>query len=436
MATENETLNGYWINNHIKREFLLDLNDAPYYVEAGTGATDDIADKGLRCPINDTDSNGYDFKLLATDADSEWKDGSINKAVIETYKINGGTFAGGDATKAAAGNFSLLEVREFSKMPMQYGYSEDARNRKAGDGMSFRAYPTPVIKEVEINKISKDVSEQLIVGIDGRIISTPSDSLPYHVRAGVSLVLNYPLPYDFIYTMEVAWKDVGGALTAWESNKFLIKAGDTRTTHYLKVDGSTETWLIVNYTRGAIFNRAVSTYSGGVHTFNTSNQEMQVRFPSGALEQEPVYNRPLIVPDASQKVLFLAAEFSEINTPLNDQNSTGWLKGFKIIGTVCDEQNDLDVYSITPKNSPLVLWITKDHGGGTLTTGLVPYSGEHSQAIIWEDGTYYRVWNTDHDTPPTDPSPLPSAGYSVIQDKIVVSGGYITELETAIYLSC
>ena len=264
----------------------------------GNGSDAANEDVGLRVPVNNTGATGKPAALFhdteATFSKGNWRFGSLNKAVVETYKINGGTFSGAvatsgtDAYKAAAGAFSLEELQQFVYPNMLYGVSADARNLNPGDGMSYRAYPTPVI--ASYTYVVKEGNANDFVN--------PNGSLTINVRTKDFLVmshvleLTHALPYDFIYTARFGLApgvSAGAPGTAVVLIK--IQAGSKKPTHYSSgTYPSALTWTNLN---------------NGEYLFTLDTNEWPIITLDGAIggtksiyywittpNQLPVYNQP------------------------------------------------------------------------------------------------------------------------------------------------
>lgn len=366
MAVPNNEDNITWINDHCK----------------GNGADALNQDVGFRVPKND---NGIGLKpsslfmdsIVATFNKANWKYGSINRAVIETYKAGGGVFAGDDtiettdAYKAKHGVFSLIELGVFININMLWGLAGDARNKNPGDAMSYRAYPTPVlidaVYEVRHGKTNTKWAP------DGSLTG-PSTGSWLIMRHVVSLV--HPLPYDLVYSIRLPSTENGSAAAAEITAFVKIKAGSLAPTDYSTgVYPGAITWIGLKN----------GEYIHSIDSSDTSTWGVTATFRHGIdiMEQLPVYN------DVSTTTTDITVDedvFDPPSPPLalaygNTYHSTVKLGPFDILTdlTACSEISDRELFK------------TNDEGETQppLTTVYLPYVDPLAATpvtITWQDG--------------------------------------------------
>ena len=265
----------------------------------GNGSDVTNEDVGLRVPLNDSGTAGKPAALFydteATFSKGNWRFGSLNKAVVETYKINGGTFSGAvatsgtDAYKAAAGGFSLEELNKFVRMDMLYGYSGDSRNLNAGDGMSYRAYPTPVI--ASYTYVVKEGNANDFVNPDGSLtinVRTQDFLVMSHV-----LELTHALPYDLVYTARFG--SAPGVSASGATVIFIkIQAGSKKPTHYVVPGAATYpsalTWTNLN---NGEYLHTIDTDEWSIVTLDGAiGGTKTIKYWITTPNQLPVYNQP------------------------------------------------------------------------------------------------------------------------------------------------
>lgn len=176
------------------------------------------AHNGMRVPINDTGSPGAPTSLSA--AYAEWVEGSVNKAVKNTWEQYF-AFDALDQPDADSGVLDLLRCTNYVIKDMLYGLSGDARYKRPGDMMSFRGYPTGIV--LSNNLIVEYATTDSSWGFTG--ILTPSATAQTVWSSSVKL--QYKLPYNFEYTMVFTYP--GGASVTLEVR---IEAGKIIPSHY------------------------------------------------------------------------------------------------------------------------------------------------------------------------------------------------------------
>ena len=352
----------------------------------GNGSDAANENVGLRVPINDTGTEGKPAALLhdteAAFSKSNWRFGSLNKAVISTHLINGGTFTGlastvgTDAYKAANGAFSLEELNNFLRMDMLYGFSGDARNLNAGDGMSYRAYPTPVIGSYTYTVKQGNANDFV----------NPDGSLTINVRTQDFLVmshvleLTHALPYDFVYTARFASEP---ATSASSSPVVLIKiqAGSKKPTHYSSgTYPSALTWTNLNngeYLFTLDTDEWVVVLGGGTQT---------IKYWITTPNQLPVYNQP----NNSDRVQYVTeAVYSPPAVAIAYSIGDAYYDQYGVIdlaalSSTCSQLDESEIYNggTTPDLTTLYLTI-----GETLVVGNKVYSDAYNGYTV-PNGAY------------------------------------------------
>lgn len=248
------------------------------------------AHNGMRVPINDTGVPGAPTALSA--ALSEWVEGSVNKAVKNTW-LQYYTFDALDQPDVDTGTLDLLRCTNFVIKDMLYGFNGDARYKRPGDMMSFRGYPTGIV-----------LSNSLILeyGTTNNIwdftgVLTPSATSQTVLSTNVEL--QYKLPYNFEYTMLFTYPD-GSSVTL----EVMIQSGKTKTSHY-RLIGDT-IWIPLQNSR-VYFSMGLTGLTG--------TQSASVSYSS--IIQAPYYgNLPLTSVDAVE------GDYNPINPP--EQYSLGF----------------------------------------------------------------------------------------------------------------
>lgn len=238
------------------------------------------AHQGARVPINDTGIPGAPSALNA--ALPEWTQGSINKAVYDTY-IQHNEFDDIDKPDAENGTLDLLRCTHFVNRDMLWGFSGDARYKRPGDAMAFRGYPTGIVASHIIT--TETAYSEVSIGATGALDGYRGQ---YTVMS-TQVNLQYTLPYNFQYTS--IFKIGTTVLNTYEMQ---IVAGSLRTSHY-RVPGNTE-WILLPQGK-VFFSQSMVGYSGD-QTFSVeSGDVIQVPF-YGALDDifavvtEVEYNAP------------------------------------------------------------------------------------------------------------------------------------------------
>jgi len=150
------------------------------------------AHQGMRVPINDTSIEGAAFAISS--ADPEWANGSVNKAVYNTYILNN-PIPVEDEESAETGVMDFHTLNKYVNKDMLWGFSSDARNKLPGDLMSYRAYPTPIVSHDLALITAYTVT---FINLNG----TPGNTGEFLVVKH-ALILTYPLPYDVVYRMNL-----------------------------------------------------------------------------------------------------------------------------------------------------------------------------------------------------------------------------------------
>jgi len=108
------------------------------------------ADEGLRCPVDNAGIRSTGDRPLALASDSpDWSKGSINKCVKYIADFQGVTIDPADALDYSSGKMNINQLSKYAHPSFMYGVNRDARNKRGGDMMSFRGYPTCQISSVQ-----------------------------------------------------------------------------------------------------------------------------------------------------------------------------------------------------------------------------------------------------------------------------------------------
>lgn len=173
---------------------------------------------GSRVPVNDTGIPGAPFALYST---STWENGCINRAVVETWSINGGIFSIEDQDSSEDLNLEFNSLSPYIFKEMLYGYNGEAYNQEPNSTIDYRGYPTPLQQTLTAGILYKFSSQDYM--IDGNV-----DSTQRSIIIDLNLVLTYQLPYP-VYGL-LSFTNVNTAATITYETK--IDTGSTTITHY------------------------------------------------------------------------------------------------------------------------------------------------------------------------------------------------------------
>lgn len=149
--------------------------------------------EGARVPVNDTGVPGAPFALSSSD--SAWTEGSANKAVYDTVLLNGPFPDTTDKLNAEDGSIDLAHLALYVNSDMLYGYIGDARGKVPGDMMSYRGYPTQVVKDFTL--VLDSANSANYINYDGTVGTIGDAIVMKH-----NLELAHKLPYGSSYIIE------------------------------------------------------------------------------------------------------------------------------------------------------------------------------------------------------------------------------------------
>ena len=156
---------------------------------------------GNRVPINDTPgSYGAPFMLFDKSSQTEWSEGSVNRAVKATYEANGGDAS--NNSNLDNGIATLKTMSSYVKIEMVYGVNGTARMSVPDASVQYRGYPTGVINNGSLQVdyfVSKGYNKTTSF-IDPDGTDNASNTDPNHVYTSIRTIpkLKLSLPYEYI----------------------------------------------------------------------------------------------------------------------------------------------------------------------------------------------------------------------------------------------
>lgn len=279
---------------------------------------------GSRVPINDNDVEGAPFTLYSNDPD--WDEGSVNKAVYDTYILNQPIADPEDAEDGELGVLDYITLLRYVNKDMLYGYNGDARGKIIGNFTGFRGYPTPVL------------SDELLIVEPYSTVATDLDGTGKKGKFLLyshSVNLAHKLPYDVVYTVT----HTVNASNVYENLEYRVQSGALSTTHYRDtvaddLSGVT-TWIPI---------RSGSTYYVDTSS-STGNITINIQVVS--IAQAPYYGTfnllseivteaqysPVTPPDASQLQQGLIKEITDLPEYLTQvEKCNEWEINIDILG--------------------------------------------------------------------------------------------------------
>lgn len=148
---------------------------------------------GCRVPVNDTGLEGAPFNL-GGDIPS-WEDGSINKAVYETYLLTENPIVHPDDAQAQNYQLPFSALLKYINKEMLYGYNADSRYTIPGNLGALRAYPTSIVISDTLTILK--TFTYFSVDFAGNKILTPGQFLIVAAQVDIK----YKVPYDIVFTL-------------------------------------------------------------------------------------------------------------------------------------------------------------------------------------------------------------------------------------------
>jgi len=173
---------------------------------------------GSRVPVNDTGIPGAAFALCST---PNWEEGCINKAVVDAWVINGGTFEVEDVENAENLSLAFNDLSPYIFKDMLYGYNGEAYNQEPIGTMDYRGYPTP-LQFALTTDVKYAFSSYFYT--PGGILGT----LERNTVLNLNLTITYKLPYP-VYGVVTVTNQNTAEVTTYETK---IDAGSVNITHY------------------------------------------------------------------------------------------------------------------------------------------------------------------------------------------------------------
>lgn len=176
----------------------MTTNTTEFNLEFHNDYKNDTLD-GLRVPIDDR-FNGTDrlrpFALGSHEI--EWEKGSVNRAVREMYEINSGQVLSDDLFNYNNGLMDIETLNRYVYRQCLYGVNGDSRDSSPMDMMSFRGYPTPLVKSVVFLEAELNQNTLITQPVNSMTLSATSDAIPFQSKEDGLGMLPLTLGADYV----------------------------------------------------------------------------------------------------------------------------------------------------------------------------------------------------------------------------------------------